>query len=151
MKSIAMTLAALALAGAAHGEGKDVFGTWLTPSGSAKLEISDCGDGTPCGRVVWMDPAAMRPGLTPEDATDENNPDPELRTRPVLGLLMLSDFEERRRDWRGGTIYDPEAGRSYGSRLKKRDDGTLEVKGCIGPICQTQVWTPTTLEAASVE
>ncbi|MEM9738885.1 MAG: DUF2147 domain-containing protein [Pseudomonadota bacterium] len=149
MKKIATFLfatAALGIAGAAHGESKDVFGHWLTEAGNAKLVIEDCGDGSPCGRIVWMDPAAMRPGLTPETATDENNPDPALRERPVMGLLMLSEFEERRNDWRGGKIYDPEAGRTYGSRLKKLDDGTLQVKGCIGPICQTQLWTPASLD-----
>ncbi|MEO0817120.1 MAG: DUF2147 domain-containing protein [Pseudomonadota bacterium] len=146
MKTLALIAISLGLAAGAHADGKDVFGIWLTEAGSAKLEISDCGDGSPCGRVVWMDPAAMRPGLTPETATDENNPDPALRDTPVLGLLMLSDFDARRRDWRGGKIYDPESGRTYGSRLKKLEDGTLQVKGCIGPICQTQVWTASVLD-----
>ncbi|MEL6568791.1 MAG: DUF2147 domain-containing protein [Pseudomonadota bacterium] len=146
MKLLALIAISLGLAAGAHADSKDVFGIWLTEAGSAKLEISDCGDGSPCGRVVWMDPAAMRPGLTPETATDENNPDPALRDTPVLGLLMLSDFDARRRDWRGGKIYDPESGRTYGSRLKKLEDGTLQVKGCIGPICQTQVWTASVLD-----
>ena len=145
MKALALGLAALAVAGAAHADGKDVFGIWLTEAGSAKLEISDCGDGSPCGRVVWMDPEALRPGLTPETAMDENNPNPELQTRPVIGLLMLSDFDEKSRDWRGGEIYDPESGKTYGSRLKRLDDGNLQVKGCVGPFCQTQVWTPSEL------
>jgi len=151
MKALIVSLLAAGLASTASADGKDVFGTWLTAAETAKLEIADCGDGSPCGRVVWMDPEAMREGLTPETATDENNPEPELRERPVLGLLMLSEFEERRRDWRGGTIYDPEAGRTYGARLKKLEDGNLQVKGCIGPICQTQVWTPAALEEGSVE
>ena len=146
MKTLSLIAISLGLTAGAHADGKDVFGIWLTEAGSAKLEISDCGDGSPCGRVVWMDPAAMRPGLTPETATDENNPDPALRDTPVLGLLMLSDFDARRRDWRGGKIYDPESGRTYGSRLKKLEDGTLQVKGCIGPICQTQVWTASVLD-----
>ena len=43
--------------------------------------------------------------------------------------------------WRGA-IYDPKRGKTYRSELKRRDANTLEVKGCIGPFCQTQVWTP---------
>ena len=41
--------------------------------------------------------------------------------------------------WRG-TIYDPKAGKSYRSVLRRLDANRLEVKGCIGPFCQTQVW-----------
>ncbi|MEM7767055.1 MAG: DUF2147 domain-containing protein [Pseudomonadota bacterium] len=146
MKFVAASgLAAFLVAVAAQAEpvagSKDVFGTWATEDGSARIEITDCGDGSPCGRVVWIDQASMRERLTPETAVDENNPDPARQGDPVLGLLMLSDFEEKRNDWRGGTIYDPETGRTYGSRLKRRDDGTLQVKGCVGPICQTQTWT----------
>lgn len=151
MKSLAIALAAIVLAGASHADAKDVFGIWLTEAGTAKLEISDCGDGSPCGRVVALNPDTLRDGLTPETTFDENNPDPALRDMPILGLLMLSDFEARRSDWRSGRIYDPETGRTYGSRLKKREDGTLEVKGCLGPICQTQVWTPDSLEAGSLD
>jgi len=143
MKSAVVSgMAGLCLVATAAADPKDVFGTWLTQSGTAHVAITDCGDGSPCGRVVWIDPASLEPGVTPETAVDRNNADPALRDQPVLGLTMLSDFDERRGDWRGGTIYDPEAGKSYGSRLKRTEDGTLEVKGCIGPICQTQVWTP---------
>jgi uncharacterized protein (DUF2147 family) len=57
-------------------------------------------------------------------------------------MKLLAGFKRRTQDWRGGTIYDPEHGKTYDSRLKRRANGDLEVKGCIGPICQTQVWKP---------
>ncbi len=123
----------------------EVEGVWLTPDGDSKVEIYDCGDGTPCGRVVWIDPEALEAPDTPDTVTDRNNPDPELRSRPVVGLIMLSEFERGRSRWKSGRIYDPETGRTYGSRLKQLDDGRLEVKGCVGPICITQRWSPTTL------
>ena len=115
--------------------GHDVFGAYLTEAKTSAVVIKDCGDGSPCGRVAWIDPAAMEPGMTPETARTEAGD-------PVLGLLMLEGFEKRRKDWRGGTIYDPENDKSYASRLKRMTDGRLQVKGCIGPICQTQIWTP---------
>ena len=114
-------------------EGHDVFGTFLTQAGTSTVTIEDYGDGSPCGRVSWSDPEAMAPGQTPETALTQAG-------EPVLGLLMLQGFDKRRKDWRGGTIYDPENDKTYASRLKRLGDGRLEVKGCIGPICQTQVW-----------
>ena len=120
---------------AANADPHDVFGTWATEAGTSHVTIADCGDGSPCGTVTWIDPEALEPGVTPETAVDANGDN-------VLGLQMLYDFSKKRNDWRSGTIYDPEAGKTYGSRIKKRDDGTLQVKGCIGPFCQEQIWQP---------
>lgn len=134
MKRFAALTASLSLAALpAAADSHDVFGTFFTQAGTSQVTIEDCGDGSPCGRVSWIDPEAMEPGVTPEEARTEAGD-------PVLGLLMLQGFERKRSDWRGGTIYDPEADRSYASRLKRLDDGTLQVKGCVGPICQTQIW-----------
>lgn len=127
-------LAAIAITGGAQADSHNVFGTFVTEAGTSRVTIADCGDGTPCGTVAWIDPTAMEPGVTPETAKTKAGD-------PVLGLLMLNGFDKKRRDWRGGTIYDPEADKSYASRLKRLDNGSLQVKGCIGPICQTQVWT----------
>ncbi|MEO0549196.1 MAG: DUF2147 domain-containing protein [Pseudomonadota bacterium] len=127
-------LAAIAITGVAQADSHNVFGTFVTEAGTSRVTITDCGDGTPCGTVAWIDPTAMEPGVTPETAKTKAGD-------PVLGLLMLNGFDKKRRDWRGGTIYDPEADKSYASRLKRLDNGSLQVKGCIGPICQTQVWT----------
>lgn len=114
----------------------DVFGFWRTEAGSSIVEIEDCGDGSPCGTVRWLDPNEV------EVSEDVNNPDPELVDRPLLGLLMLSGFEAGRRGWSGGEIYDPERGKAFASKLRRLDDGSLEVKGCVAFFCQTQKWTP---------
>lgn len=134
LTGLAASAALLAISAQAQ-EGHDVFGVFLTQDQTSTVTIEDCGDGSPCGRVSWIDPTAMAPGQTPESARTKAG-------EPVLGLLMLQGFEKRRKDWRGGTIYDPEADKSYSSRLKRLDDGRLQVKGCIGPICQSQVWEP---------
>lgn len=144
-KLVGLGLSAALFASTAAAQYKhDVFGTYLTQAGTSTVTIEDCGDGSPCGRVSWIDPEAMAPGQTPETALTEAG-------EPVLGLLMLQGFDKRRNDWRGGTIYDPENDKSYASRLKRRDDGRLEVKGCIGPICQTQLWdvAPDALQASA--
>ena len=145
IKAAGLATAAIIFASAAHAEGgHDVFGTFLTQAGTSTVTIEDCGDGSPCGRVSWIDPDAMEPGQTPETALTKAGD-------PVLGLLMLQGFDKKRKDWRGGTIYDPEADKSYASRLKRLANGTLQVKGCIGPICQTQIWqeTPAALQTSA--
>ena len=136
MKSLAtVCLFAAISALCAHADPHDVYGTWMTEAKTSQIEISDCGDGTPCGTIVWLDATALLPGVTPETAVDANGDN-------VLGLQMLYGFEKKKKDWRSGTIYDPEHGKTYGSRLNKLENGNLQVKGCIGPFCQTQIWTP---------
>jgi uncharacterized protein (DUF2147 family) len=126
---------ASAFCGTASADVFDVFGTFRTQAGTSHIEIADCGNGSPCGKVVWLDAKALPKGETPETITDAKG-------AKLMGMKLLAGFQRKKADWRGGTIYDPEAGKLYDSRLKRRTDGKLEVKGCIGPICQTQVWTP---------
>jgi uncharacterized protein (DUF2147 family) len=111
--------------------------TWRTQSGAGTVRIEACGQRT-CGRILTGTP---RPGQTEFDA---RNPNPALRTRTLIGLTILTGFiRQADFSYKGGTIYDPESGRTYRSEFRLKPDGRLEVKGCIGPICQTQIWTAT--------
>lgn len=113
----------------------DVAGVWATEDGGAHVEITDCGDGTPCGTLVWMKEQ------TPEGLKDAENPDENLRDRPLEGIQLLWGFEPKGDKWKSGKIYDAGSGKTYKSKLELKDDGTLKVKGCFGPICQGQTWT----------
>lgn len=133
MRLVILMSGVVCLASSAFADPHSVFGTFLTEDGESHIEIVDCGNGSPCGRVVWVDPTSIEDGTRPED----------LKTRlgeDVLGLQILEGFTRKKRDWRGGTIYSPEENKTYSSRLKRKEDGSLQVKGCVGPLCQTQVW-----------
>lgn len=119
----------------------NVFGTFRVESGSANVTIADCGDGSPCGAITWIDPASVPDGESAETVKTAHG-------KRIMGLLMLEGFGAKKNDWRGGTIYDPEADKTYASRIKRKDDGSLQVKGCIGPICKTQVWREVISETA---
>jgi len=112
----------------------DIAGTWLVEDGSGKVEVADCGDGTPCGTLIWTDPAQGEP-------IDGNNPDPELRNRSLIGTDLFWGFKRKKTKWSSGKIYDARSGKTYKSKLQLKEDGTLRVKGCIGPICQGETWT----------
>ena len=131
---LAAALASL-IGGTASADPFDVFGTFRTQAGTSHIQIIDCGDKTPCGKVVWLDAKALPAGETPESIKDAKG-------AKLLGMKLLHSFERKGKDWRGGKIYNPEEGKTYDSRLKRLTNGDLEVKGCIGPICQTQIWKP---------
>ncbi len=130
-------LASPALAASAPG----VQGDWMTPSGSGKVRIAGCGGGKVCGTIVWL--KAPNDRETGKPLVDENNPEAALRTRPIQGLQILRGFSAGSNGkWSGGSIYDPQSGRTYDSKLSLNPDGTLKVEGCIAIICQAQTWKP---------
>ena len=63
-----------------------VEGLWLVQAGTAKVKVAPCAsDKTKmCGQVSW---------LKTTGAKDANNPDASLRSRPILGMLMIRDFK----------------------------------------------------------
>jgi uncharacterized protein (DUF2147 family) len=135
MKLKACLAGALMLAPSASLAGElNVWGHWLTPDEASIIAIEDCGDGTPCGRVVWVD--TQHGGMT----HDLHNNDEDLRGRAMLGITLLSGFEEREERWRRGSIYNPKDGRTYRARLRLLSQNVLGVSGCLGPVCKELVW-----------
>ncbi|MGC4251802.1 MAG: DUF2147 domain-containing protein [Sphingobium sp.] len=111
-----------------------ITGRWATVDGKAIVQIAPCGRNI-CGRIERIvKPTPGRP------QTDINNPDPALRSRPLARLALLSGFSDAGAIWKG-TIYDPESGKSYNSKVSRNPDGTLKVQGCIAFFCKTQTWT----------
>ena len=110
-----------------------ITGQWLTVEKDSLVEIAPCGPAI-CGRIARI--LAPTPKGPP---TDTNNPNPALRNRPIQGLTILSGFTDKGTSWEG-SIYDPRSGRTYRSLLKLQPDGRLQVKGCFGPFCRSQLW-----------
>lgn len=108
-----------------------VIGIWLTQDKDCKVEISKSKDGKFHGAIVWL----KEPNRNGKPKMDDKNPDTKLRTRPTLGLQLLSgfSFDKDDNEWSDGTIYDPKSGKTYKCLLWfEKDLNTLHVKGFIG-------------------
>lgn len=115
-------------------QASELDGLWITPSDGGVVEIFDCGG--VCGRLVDAIPLHSQPGQT-----DIRNKDKTLRGRPLKGLMVLQGFRGGPKSWAGGKAYDPATGdAAQTATLRLTSDRTLEVKGCVGPFCRTQVW-----------
>lgn len=134
-----LSIAALSFAAPAVARPYDVYGLWLSAAKDGHIEIRDCGDGTPCGNLVWVDPAKADTHL------DVRNRDPSLRSRKLIGTPIIRGFEPAPIGWKGGEIYNPEDGKTFAASLEKLPNGSLKVKGCLGPLCRTNIWTPVKL------
>jgi len=112
-----------------------IAGNWITEEKDAVVAVGRCGQSL-CGKISRF----LKPPPEGAGQRDVNNPDPAKRSRRILGLPVLTSFSEDGEVWRG-RIYDPKSGKDYRSVVRRLSSGKLEVKGCLGPFCQTQVWT----------
>jgi uncharacterized protein (DUF2147 family) len=111
-----------------------IEGKWLTDDGTAVVVIDHCGREI-CGAIATV----LDKGKDVPTA-DVENPDQRLRSRPLVGLTVLSGFRIDGAGWRGGRAYDPKTGRSYRSTLALDGARRLVVTGCILFICRSMVW-----------
>jgi uncharacterized protein (DUF2147 family) len=130
---LALTLCFAAIAAPALASGP-ITGRWVTADKDAVVAIAACGKAL-CGRIERF--LIAPPGGN--DQRDVNNADPAKRGRKLIGTAILYGLTEDAGVWRG-QVYDPKTGRTYTSEVRRQPDGTLAVKGCFGPLCQTQVW-----------
>ncbi len=112
--------------------------TWSTEGGRSHVTFELDADNQLVGRFVYL---SEEPVDGPR-ALDTNNSDPALRSRQLVGTAFVYGFKARGDDWVRGRIYNPDDGRTYRSRINRNADGSLAVKGCVGPICRTQTWMP---------
>lgn len=122
--------------GPAWASAESAIGFWRTPNGSALVEIARCGPSI-CGTFIEL--AREADGKTV--VTDKRNQNEALRARRIKGLMFLSGYSPKGDRWEGGTLYSPELGKSYRSRVTPLNDGSLKVEGCVLQLCQAQVWS----------
>ena len=114
-------------------EADNVLGYWLTQEGDSQVKIFKAKDGKYYGNIKWLDEPNEEDGTA---KVDDDNPNPELQNRPILGLQLLKYFvyDEKDKEWVDGKIYDPKEGKTYKCFMWFEDGDTkiLHVKGFIG-------------------
>ncbi len=128
-------------------ESQGIKGVWQTEkkedeNRTAHVEISNCTDNPEqlCGKII-----ALEEPIDPETGEpkrDKQNPEKNLRDRPVMGLLMLKGFDKKDdMTYVDGTIYSPRTGKTYESKIHLTKDGILKVTGYVFFFSKTQDWT----------
>ena len=114
------------------------LGVWAEGDGGAHIEIAPCGDKL-CGRIVWLKQPVDENG---RPLMDKNNPNPTLRTRPILGLLIMGGLQPNDGNtFLQGQVYNSENGKVYDVYLTPEGQ-TMEVEGCLMKyLCLSQTWT----------
>jgi len=138
--AVALGVAATAAGPARATEARtELAGRWATEGFGSIVELRPCA-GAPaelCGRIVWL----WAPAPGGRERVDGRNPDPTLRSRPIIGTEIVSGLRETSPGvWTGGRLYNPDDGRTYAGTARLKG-GLLELKGCaLTVVCRDQTW-----------
>ena len=131
-------IATLFVASPASAQSAEPIGVWLTEKGDARVKVSKCGNGI-CGVIVWLkepiNPATGQP------QADDRNPNPALRTRPVVGISLFIDMRPTAPGKWSGQIYNADDGGTYVSHVSFAGGDGLQVEGCVGMLCGGETWS----------
>ncbi len=114
----------------------DIVGVWLTEIKDAKIEIYKKGQKY-YGKVVWLKTPNKKNG---QPVKDIHNPNEAKKSRPIMGLNILTDLVFKDNEWSGGKIYDPKNGESYDCKIWL-EDGKIKLRGYLGWFYDTKTWT----------
>jgi len=112
-----------------------ILGRWLTGMGDGIVDITREADGSFQGRIIG--------GRAPA-RLDVHNPEPQRRSQPLLGQVILQGMRAAGDDsWSGGSIYDPDSGRTYHCAIELLDPNRLKLRGYLGVpmLGRSQIWT----------
>jgi len=108
----------------------DILGTWLNQEATGKIQIYKEGNKY-FGKLVWL--RTPMDSITGLPRTDKENPDPKLKSKPLIGLVNLKNFTfDGKDEWSGGTIYDPKNGKTYKCYIQFSSVNKLKIRGYLG-------------------
>jgi len=114
-----------------YAQSDDILGIWLTEEGNSQVEIMKNSDGRYFGKIIWLE----EPLEDGKPKVDDENPDPVLQSRPLLGLQLVDNFRysSKKESWQQGLIYDPDNGKTYDcfAWFENGNNNTLYIKGYV--------------------
>ncbi len=111
---------------------EDAFGVWLNPENQSNVEFYRCGEGL-CAKITKVSDGQK---------TDDKNPDPAKRTRPIVGLVIMEGAKKSGDNKWSGTLYNRADGKSYSGTITVKSKSMLDLSGCVAlVVCRTTTWT----------
>ena len=147
MRTLTMVAGLLLVASTAFAYRADgILGSWHTKNNKSIVQIYQCGPDL-CGKIISLkEPVYTKASEGPigRPKFDKNNSDPALRSRPIIGMQIMSGCEVTgNNELENGHIYDPESGNTYKLNVKLENPHTLKLRGFIGfsLLGRTEYWT----------
>ena len=136
------TLPMASSAAASEGNGKlarstlaeqGIFGEWWSEQKDGRIRLYKHRDGTVRGNLAW----------SKHPRTDVENDNPKLRSRSIIGIVLMWQLRYEDGEYEDGYVYNPEDGNVYRVDIEVLGPDKLKVRGYMGISLfgQTQVWT----------
>jgi uncharacterized protein (DUF2147 family) len=124
---------ALALAATAYAQAADdAFGVWENPENKSHTEFYKCGAGV-CAKIARV---------VDGQRTDDKNPDPAKRSRPIVGLVIMQGGKKSGPASWTGNLYNRADGKTYSGTLTVKSKAAVELSGCVALVfCKTVTFT----------
>ncbi len=129
----AVIAAGMVAAASAAQADSSATGIWRMANGKVTVRLAQCGAGL-CGTVIGLRKPLDKQG---KPKLDKENPNASLRHRPVIGLMILSNMKPIGGDRWNGTIYNPDDGNTYNSKMRMQNGNTMKVEGCVSVFCKS--------------
>jgi uncharacterized protein (DUF2147 family) len=127
-----------------HAQANKIEETWYNDDKTSAIEITKGTDGKYVGKINWLD----EPNENGKPKIDDENSDPKLATRPIMGLAIVKNFiyNTKKKKWEDGSIYDPKNGKTYDcfAWFEDGDFDKLYLKGYVAGIKalgRKTIWT----------
>lgn len=112
----------------------EILGKWMSEDGKGIIEIYKPQESTKYfGKIVWLKEPLGTDGKPIKDANGN----------AILNMVNLKDFEFADGHWKDGSVYDPETGKTYYSKLTLENTNKLKLRGSVDPmgwIGKTTYW-----------
>ncbi|WBA44127.1 DUF2147 domain-containing protein [Hymenobacter canadensis] len=99
-----------------------ILGTWLSEDWNGKITFTQAPDQTYTATITWVQPGAD---------------DSKLK----VGDVIAKGLKGSKNQYAGGQLYAAKRGRWVNGAVYLPNPRTLELKGSVGPMSQTQTWT----------
>lgn len=114
----------------AQSKSNDILGVYLNPNGNSKIKIYKT-DNQYLGKIIWLIEPLDKKGKPKRDV---KNPNKELRDRPLMGLVTLTDLQFIDDKWSDGKMYSPERGKSIDFEVVSITKESMKIKISFGII-----------------
>lgn len=126
-----------------------IEGVWQTVLLS-EITIAACPEGF-CGTLskiivpsegLTPDELAAAQAMDPATFTDMRNKDPQLRSRPMQGLQILTLLPSTKPNIYDGEIYNPQDGNTYSGYVEMTGPDVARLNGCVlfNVVCKGEDW-----------
>lgn len=129
LKYILISFLFLSIFTTAQTKEDDVLGRWISTDNKVAVNIYKYGNNFRA-KVIWFD-EKLGSGKPMNSRVDEDNPDPNLQNRKIIGMDILEGltYNSKNHKWQNGKIYDASTGRTWDAYLEIQKNGELRVRG----------------------